>query len=187
MRKQVWLPLHDEASTAGRSRSAAGFPTAIIAASSCAVAARPTQSPGSGSIAQVGGDAEGDVVAAVGDADGVGVVPAPPFAVEPPHPARSTASAAATRLPNGFIPTKHNAAEHQNDSTSQGALAEFPGAGEAVADAGHRKNEERMGRILLDLSPQVADVDIDHARLDRVLVAPHMVEDLLARQDLARV
>src|SRR5947208_1501250 len=66
-------------------------------------------------------------------------------------------------------------------------LTEFAGAGEAVADSGHRQDEERMRGILLDLPAQVADMDIDHPRLDRVLVAPHMVEDLFAGQHFAGV
>jgi len=44
-----------------------------------------------------------------------------------------------------------------------------------------------MRWILLDLPPQISDVDIDHAGLDRVLVAPHMVEDLFAGQHFAGV
>src|SRR5207253_944477 len=50
-----------------------------------------------------------------------------------------------------------------------------------------RQDEERMRRILLDLPPQISDVDIDHAGLDWVLVAPHMVDDLFAGQPFAGV
>jgi hypothetical protein len=62
-----------------------------------------------------------------------------------------------------------------------GGLAQFACAGEAVANPRHREDEEWVGGVLLDLPPQVADVDVDHARLDRVLVAPDVVQDFFAR------
>src|SRR5438045_970989 len=62
-----------------------------------------------------------------------------------------------------------------------------PGVREAVADAWDRKNVVRTRRLGFDLAAQVADVDVDHPRLDRILVTPDRIEDLLAAEHLARV
>jgi hypothetical protein len=48
---------------------------------------------------------------------------------------------------------------------ASGDLSEFAGAGEAVADARHGQDEERVRRVLLDLSAQVADVETSITRV----------------------
>src|ERR1700732_2139814 len=67
------------------------------------------------------------------------------------------------------------------------ALLRGRGGGEPVADPGDGEDEERPAGGVLDLAPKVAYMDVDDAGLDRVLVAPDMVEDLLAREHLARI
>src|SRR3989442_16032232 len=57
------------------------------------------------------------------------------------------------------------------------ALAELAGAREAVADPGHRQDEEWMGWILFDLLPQVLNMDVDDLGLYRIFVTLHVVED----------
>src|SRR5919109_3286944 len=58
---------------------------------------------------------------------------------------------------------------------------------EAVPDAAHREDELRLARILLELLAQVADVDVDRARLTVVGAAPERLEQHPARVDPARV
>src|SRR5207248_3123090 len=63
----------------------------------------------------------------------------------------------------------------------------LPGVGEPIPDSRHGQYVERPRGHDLDLAPKVADVDVDDARLDRILVAPDCVQDLLAAEHLARV
>jgi len=86
------------------------LPTATIAASSCDVAARPTQSPGNGLTVQVVGEGEGDddiegegdavsagaVVVDESEAEGVGVRAAPAVVGARPHPVTTSAIAPTT-------------------------------------------------------------------------------------------
>ena len=44
-----------------------------------------------------------------------------------------------------------------------------------------------MPGVLLDLRAQPVDVDVDGPGLARVVVAPHVLEQLVAREDLAGV
>ena len=46
---------------------------------------------------------------------------------------------------------------------------------ELVADASHRKNELRVGRLRFDCTPQTADVNVHGARLNERFVSPDMV------------
>src|ERR1700680_492372 len=59
--------------------------------------------------------------------------------------------------------------------------------GEPVSDAGHGQDVSGLRRVWLDLAPEVADVDVDHPRLDGVLVAPDRAEDPLSGEHLAGV
>src|SRR5437660_6140183 len=52
--------------------------------------------------------------------------------------------------------------------------------GEPVADSRHGEDVARVPRVGFDLAPQVADVHVDDACLDRMLVAPHRAQDPLA-------
>src|SRR3979411_2626530 len=61
------------------------------------------------------------------------------------------------------------------------------GVGEAVADSRHGQDVIRTRGLALDLPPEVANVDVDDACLDRVFVAPDRVEDLLPAEHLARI
>jgi len=45
----------------------------------------------------------------------------------------------------------------------------------------------RLVRRLLDLLPQLGDEVVDRPRRRRLLVSPHLIQDLLARDDLAGV
>jgi len=88
------------------------LPTATIAASSCDVAARPTQRPGNGLTVQVVGEGEGEgeddiegegdavsagaVVDDDGEAEGVGVRAAPAVVGARPHPVTTSAIAPTT-------------------------------------------------------------------------------------------
>src|SRR4029079_19203015 len=60
-------------------------------------------------------------------------------------------------------------------------------AAEYVADAANRVDEGRVRRVGLDAGTQPVDVDIDGARLAAVVVAPHVLEQLVASEDLAWV
>src|SRR5688572_22237311 len=59
--------------------------------------------------------------------------------------------------------------------------------GEGIPDAPHRPDVAGLGRIGLDLVPDVADVDIDGALvlLERVVVVAHQLEQLAAGVDPA--
>ena len=58
---------------------------------------------------------------------------------------------------------------------------------EAVADAAHGEDVRRLARVGLDLLAQVADVDVDRARLAVGRVAPDRLEQRLAAVDAAGV
>src|SRR5438552_18102473 len=58
---------------------------------------------------------------------------------------------------------------------------------ESITDAGHGQDVPRQGWVGLDLAPQVADVHVDHPRLDRMLVPPDRAEDALAGQHAPRI
>src|SRR5579859_3952880 len=63
--------------------------------------------------------------------------------------------------------------------TKSGIRSDRSGVGEAVSDARHGQDVIRTGGLRLDLPAQIADVHVDDPCLDRVLVAPDGVEDLL--------
>src|SRR5262245_5972215 len=56
-------------------------------------------------------------------------------------------------------------------------------ARQPIAGAAHGQQVARLGRIALDLAPQLRDVNVYRARLDAEVlpVAPHLREQLLAR------
>ena len=58
---------------------------------------------------------------------------------------------------------------------------------EAVARAAHREDQLGLARVALDLLPQVADVDVDRARLAVVRAAPDALEQLAPAEHDARV
>src|SRR5688500_1380394 len=58
-------------------------------------------------------------------------------------------------------------------------------AAEDVADTADGVDEGRVSRVGLDPAAQPVDVDIDRARLAAVVVAPHVLEQLVAGEDLA--
>src|SRR6187401_2910903 len=60
-------------------------------------------------------------------------------------------------------------------------------APEHVADAADRMDERGVRWIGLDPAAQPMDVDVDRARLATVVVAPYVLEQLVAGEDLARV
>ena len=55
-----------------------------------------------------------------------------------------------------------------------------------VADTAHRHHDRGTLGVLLDLGPQALNVNIDQTGVGRVLVAPHLAEELLAGEDLPR-
>src|SRR4051794_13276535 len=57
---------------------------------------------------------------------------------------------------------------------------------EAVSDAAYREQVLGLLRIHLDLLPQVANVDVDGARIAVRRVAPHTCEQHVAREDTPR-
>src|SRR5687768_15695389 len=60
--------------------------------------------------------------------------------------------------------------------------------GERVAGAAQRQDEGRVGRIVLELLAQVADVDVDRFLvLVEGLVVAHELEQLTPREDAARL
>src|SRR5919112_6771458 len=59
-------------------------------------------------------------------------------------------------------------------------------AGGLVAAPPDGQDEPRVDRILLDLRAQASDRDIDQPGIAEVVVAPNAVEQLVAREDLAR-
>src|SRR5689334_9341399 len=61
------------------------------------------------------------------------------------------------------------------------------GATEDVARPADRFDEARVRRIGLDHGAKPVDVDIDRPRLARVVVAPDLLEQLVAADDLAGV
>ena len=56
-----------------------------------------------------------------------------------------------------------------------------------VADAAHRLEEARLARVRLDGGAQPVDVHVHGPRLTRVVVAPDLLQELVAAEDLARV
>ncbi len=56
-----------------------------------------------------------------------------------------------------------------------------------VAHAADRLQEPRVRRVILDVAAQPVDVDVDRARLAGVVVAPDTLQQLVAREHLARV
>ena len=70
------------------------------------------------------------------------------------------------------------------------ALARAPsavglGPRDLVAGAPHGQDEARLGRVFLDLGPQPLDRHVDEPRVAQEVVAPHLVEQGLAGEDLA--
>src|SRR5260370_21146096 len=63
----------------------------------------------------------------------------------------------------------------------------WAGVRESVSDARDREDVVGPRRLRLDLAPEVADVHVDHPRLDGIFVPPDRVQDLLSAEDLARV
>src|SRR5689334_24961513 len=57
---------------------------------------------------------------------------------------------------------------------------------EAVADAAHSEEELRLLGVALELLAQVADVDVDGARVAVLGVAPDVLEQRLAAEHAAR-
>ncbi len=55
-------------------------------------------------------------------------------------------------------------------------------ADEAVAEAAHGEDDLGLVGVILDLHPQAADVGVDKAGVTEVLVAPHPLEQVVARQ-----
>src|SRR4051794_31357082 len=70
-------------------------------------------------------------------------------------------------------------------ATSRAALAVR--VAEAVADPAHGEEVLRLLGVALDLLAQVADVDVDRARVAVRAVAPDASEQHVARPDAARV
>src|SRR5204863_289482 len=67
-------------------------------------------------------------------------------------------------------------------SAGRAAIAALASAvPEAVPDAAHREDERRLPGIRLDLLAQVTDVHVHRARLAVGRVAPHRLEQRLAR------
>src|SRR3954452_18690196 len=60
-------------------------------------------------------------------------------------------------------------------------------AAEHVADAPDRVDERRAPGVGLDPASQPVDVDVDRPRLAAVVVAPHVLEQLVTGEDLARM
>src|SRR5262249_49398992 len=58
---------------------------------------------------------------------------------------------------------------------------------EAITDAAHGENQLRIRVILLDVLAQAAHVNVDGARLDESIAAPHQVKQLFARVDSHRM
>src|SRR6056297_749779 len=56
---------------------------------------------------------------------------------------------------------------------------------EAVPDASGGDDQLRIVRVILDLEPEPTDVRVDETGVAEVLVAPHPLEQLIARQDRA--
>src|SRR5438094_98899 len=58
---------------------------------------------------------------------------------------------------------------------------------EDVADPADRVEKGRVRGVVLDLAAQPVDVHVNGARLARVVVAPYVLEQLVAREHLARM
>src|SRR5712691_10173657 len=56
-----------------------------------------------------------------------------------------------------------------------------------IADAAHGGNPLRIGRVVLDLLAQPADVNVNRAFVAEIFVAPDFGEDQIAREDSALV
>ena len=65
-------------------------------------------------------------------------------------------------------------------------ISAHPDVAEAVADAAHGQDQLGLARVPLDLLAQVADVDVDRARLAVVGAAAEPLEQLPARKHAAR-
>src|SRR4029077_9994253 len=72
-------------------------------------------------------------------------------------------------------------------ATSRPRGSSAPDPGETVADARDREDMARLGRVGLDLAPEVAHMHVDDPRLDRVLVAPDGTEDALPGEHLSGI
>src|ERR1700730_3267015 len=58
---------------------------------------------------------------------------------------------------------------------------------EAVADAAHGLDQAGVGRVFFQLLAQPAHMDIDGARISRVVITPYVVEQLVAGQNRASI
>lgn len=58
---------------------------------------------------------------------------------------------------------------------------------EAVSAAGNRLDVSRSSRMVLQLDPQVADVPVHDVALRHAVGAPEMIQNLVPRQQAARV
>src|SRR5260370_12654379 len=63
----------------------------------------------------------------------------------------------------------------------------WAGVRESVSDARDREDVVGTRRLRVDVAAEVADVHVDHPRLDGIFVPPDRVQDLLSAEDLARV
>src|SRR6266852_2524435 len=84
-------------------------------------------------------------------------------------------------------PSGHLSSSRSESSGSRSPWLGRAGVREAVADPWNGQDVVRPRRLGFDLAPQVADVYVDHPRLDRVLVTPDRIQDLLAAQHLPGV
>src|SRR5262249_19015805 len=58
---------------------------------------------------------------------------------------------------------------------------------QAIADATYGLKQPGVCRILFQFLAQPADMDIDGTRITRIVIAPDMLEDLIASQDRATI
>src|SRR5207249_4519720 len=61
------------------------------------------------------------------------------------------------------------------------------GTAEDVANAADGVDECRIAWVRLDPAPQPVDVDVHGPRLAAIVIAPHVLEQLVAGEDLARM
>src|SRR4051794_38805751 len=62
-----------------------------------------------------------------------------------------------------------------------------PGAVKGVSDPVNGSNNRRLGRIVLQLEAETADVHVDSAGISQVLVTPHLLQQLVPGQDNAAI
>ena len=89
----------------------------------------------------------------------------------------------------GSAPTQREHDRRADGERRRAAIRRRPSvtwSAQDVADAAHRVQQPRLAAGLR-LAPQVADVDAERVRRRAEVVAPHALEDLRARQHLARV